>query len=272
MTEQLSQKTINDFGRQWKAYQDNEGFYGSSELFADHFSPLLRPGEIAGKRVADIGSGTGRIVQMLLAERVSEVLAVEPASDAFGVLVKNVSSMKDKVTCLNVTGDNLPPTGDFDYVFSVGVLHHIPDPVPVVQAAYSALKSEGKLAIWVYGKEGNELYLLFVEPLRKITSLMPHWLLEGLSWILYFPLAIYIQLCKVFPLPLHNYATNVIGRMTPDKQRLIIYDQLNPAYAKYYSRDEVISLLQQGGFVDISVHQRHGYSWTAVATKPIKED
>lgn len=272
MTEQLSQKTIDDFGKQWKTYQDNEGYYGSSELFTDCFSPLISPGEIRGKRVVDIGSGTGRIVQMLLEHGVSKVLAIEPASDAFEVLLKNVSSLPDKVTCLNVTGDRLPVTEDFDYVFSVGVLHHIPDPVPVVKAAYSALKPEGKIAIWVYGEEGNELYLLFVEPLRKITSLLPHQLLAGLSWILYLPLFAYIQLCKVLPLPLHKYATNVIGRMSPDKQRLIIYDQLNPAYAKYYRRDEVISLLQQGGFVDIAVHHRHGYSWTAVGTKLINKE
>ncbi len=272
MTEQISQKTIDDFGKQWKVYQDNEGFYGSSELFADHFSPLLSPGEIAGKCVADIGSGTGRIVQMLLAEGVSKVLAVEPASDAFNVLLENVGGMPDKVTCLNVRGDRLPATGDLDFVFSVGVIHHIPNPIPVVQAAYSALKPGGKFAIWVYGKEGNELYLFFVKPLREITSRLPHSLLEGLSWILYFPLVLYIQLCKILPLPLHNYVTNVIGRMSADKQRLIIYDQLNPTYAKYYRRDEVISLLQQGGFVDISIHHRHGYSWTAVGKRPINNE
>ncbi|MBD2127299.1 class I SAM-dependent methyltransferase [Microcoleus sp. ZQ-A2] len=272
MTEQISQKTIDDFGKQWKTYQDNQGYYGSSELFTDCFSPLVTPGEIREKRVVDIGSGTGRIVQMLVEHGVSKVLAIEPASDALEVLLKNVSNISDKVTCLNVTGDRLPATEDFDYVFSVGVLHHIPEPVPVVKAAYSALKPGGKIAIWVYGQEGNELYLFFVKPLRKITSLLPHQLLAGLSWILYLPLFAYIQLCKILPLPLHKYATNVIGRMSPEKQQLIIYDQLNPAYAKYYRRDEVISLLQQAGFVDIAVHHRHGYSWTAVGTKPINKE
>ena len=31
---------------------------------------------------------------------------------------------------------------------------------------------------------------------------------------------------------------NAFARFTRERRRLVIYDQLNPAYAKYYSRDE----------------------------------
>jgi len=50
-------------------------------------------------------------------------------------------------------------------------------------------------------------------------------------------------------------------------RRLVIYDQLNPAYAKYYTREEAQDLLARQGFVDIRLHHRHGVSWTVLGTK-----
>ena len=153
-TGKIKQKTINDFGEQWACFQDNNGFYGSQDLFKDIMGSLLNVREIKDRRIADIGSGTGRIVSMILDNGAKHVVAVEP-SDAFDVLVKNTQAHKDKITYLNVTGDKIPPYGDLDFIFSIGVLHHIPDPQPVVKAALSALKPGGKFVVWVYGKGGE---------------------------------------------------------------------------------------------------------------------
>jgi hypothetical protein len=56
--------------------------------------------------------------------------------------------------------------------------------------------------------------------------------------------------------------------MPPDKRRLVIYDQLNPAYAKYYTQTEAEQLLARAGFSDVRTYHRHGYSWTVIGTKP----
>jgi 2-polyprenyl-3-methyl-5-hydroxy-6-metoxy-1,4-benzoquinol methylase len=47
--------------------------------------------------------------------------------------------MADKVTCLNVRSDELPPK-NYDVIVSIGVIHHIPDPKPVLEAAFRGLK------------------------------------------------------------------------------------------------------------------------------------
>jgi len=267
MTTDLQSQTIAAFGRQWVKYQDNSGFYGSGELFEDIFAPLLRPEEIHGCRVAEIGSGSGRIVRMLLAAGAGHVLAIEP-SEAFTVLTQNVCDCQDRVTCLRCTGENIPDTNELDYVFSIGVLHHIPEPNPVVRAARQALRPGGRLAIWLYGREGNGLYLTLLHALRLVTTHLPHSSLAALVWLLYGPLACYILACRILPLPLHGYMTEVIGKMSPEKRRLVIYDQLNPAYAKYYTRAEALELIRRAGFVDVQIHHRHGYSWTVLGTKP----
>ena len=61
---------------------------------------------------------------------------------------------------------------------------------------------------------------------------------------------------------------NVFARMDRRARYLVIYDQLNPAYAKYYRRDEAIALLADAGFADVAAHHRHGYSWTVIGRKP----
>ena len=259
-------KTIKDFGEQWRQYSDNEGYYGSVELFSDILFPFLAVVEIKGCRVAEIGSGTGRIVNMLLQAGAGHVIAVEP-SEAFEVLRHNLMK-PEKVTCLNIRGDELPAYGDLDYVFSIGVLHHIPKPDPVVEAAYGALRPGGRFLVWLYGKEGNGLYLAFTKPLRVITKRLPHFLLACLVETIYWPLMVYVHLCRNLPLPLKKYMTSVLYKMSPRKRRLIIYDQLNPSYAKYYKRREAETLLIDGKFKNVRTHHRHGYSWTVIGEKP----
>jgi SAM-dependent methyltransferase len=259
--------TIKDFGEQWLKYPNNEGYYGSLELFSDMLSPFLEPDEIKNCRVAEIGSGVGRIVNMLLMSGAEHIIAVEP-SEAFEVLCSNVQE-REKVTCLKITGDQLPAYGSLDYVFSIGVLHHIRDPAPVVDAAFKALRPGGHFLVWLYGKEGNGLYLSLIRPLRGLTKHLPHFMLASLVEIMYWPVVLYIKFCHRLPLPLKEYMLSVLEKMSPEKRRLVMYDQLNPSYAKYYTRDEAEKLLIDGKFENVRLHHRHGYSWTVVGSKPI---
>jgi len=260
-------QTIKDFGEQWLQYPDNKGYYGSLELFSDILSPFIKTDEITGCRVAEIGSGGGRIVNMLLEAGAEHVIAVEP-SEAIEVLYRNIRK-PEKVTCLRITGDQLPAYGNLDYTFSIGVLHHIPDPAPVVEAAFKALRPGGHFLIWLYGKEGNSLYLALIRPLRVLTKHLPHFMLASLVEIMYWPLVLYIKFCHRLPLPLRGYVLSVLEKMSPEKRRLIIYDQLNPSYAKYYTRVEAEKLLLDARFINVRVHHRHGYSWTLIGTKPL---
>src|SRR3954471_10330854 len=84
----IDQKTIADFGDQWTRYTDNSGYYGSPALFADICEPLLSIDDVRGKIVADVGSGTGRIVNMLLDAGAAHVTALEP-SESFAVVAAN---------------------------------------------------------------------------------------------------------------------------------------------------------------------------------------
>ncbi len=266
MAKRDSLQTIQDFGEQWARFTDNSGYYGSSELFEDIVSPLLGEADVRGAAVAEIGSGTGRIVEMLLAAGAARVVAIEP-SKAIELLRRRFDGRSDRVTCHHARGESVEEFGPLDLVVSIGVLHHIPDPDPVVRAAHRALRPDGRLFVWLYGREGNGLYLAFAKPLRMLTKRLPDSLLNGLVNLLDLPLRAYIWLCQYLPLPMRDYMQNHIGRLAPDKRRLTIFDQLNPQHAKYYTRAEAEALLARAGFSDIQLYRRHGYSWSVIGTK-----
>lgn len=268
-TETLTDKTIADFGEQWSRYTDNEGdLYGDKALLADVLGPLMDPREIEGKAVAEIGAGTGRIVRMMLDWGAATVVAVEP-SDAVHALRENTRAFGDRVRVVHARGQDIPRDLGLDLVVSIGVLHHVPDPAPIVRAAFEAIAPGGRMVVWLYGHEGNALYLAAVRPLRKVTTRLPHPVLERMSQGLNVALDGYLWACRRWPrLPLGGYANHVIGGFSREKRQLVIYDQLNPAYAKYYRREEARRLLEDAGFRDVRLHHRHGYSWTVIGTRP----
>ncbi|MFZ5893982.1 MAG: class I SAM-dependent methyltransferase [Myxococcota bacterium] len=266
----LRDQTVSDFGEQWSTLrfdETQEGYYASDALFDDLVQPLVSPSEFKGKSVADIGSGTGRIVKMLARAGASRIVAVEP-SEGFAKVVENTAAFKDRVTYVNARGDELPLGLDLDWVVSFGVIHHIPEPDPVMRRAYQALKPGGKMVVWLYGAEGNGAYLALARPLRAVTTRLPHSALNAVTATLDVPLRAYIALCRRFPLPMHDYMNNHIGKFSDKIRRLTIYDQLNPAHAKYYTRQEAYELFERAGFTDIRLHHRHGYSWLVVGSRP----
>ena len=105
--DELSKRTVKDFGAQWTLWRENDGYYASTDMFRDLFEPLLHVDALRGRFVAEIGSGTGRIVNALLDLGVREIVAVEP-SDAMAVLRNNTSERANQIRYLPVTGDLLP--------------------------------------------------------------------------------------------------------------------------------------------------------------------
>ncbi len=260
-------QTIEDFGAQWTRYPENDGYYASVTMLADILAPFATPEELRGARVAEIGSGSGRIVNMLLDAGAAHVVALEPSS-AMEALRRNIAGRSDRVTCVQLPGEQLPP-GNYDAILSIGVLHHIAEPAPVVLRAYEVLKPGGRFIVWVYGREGNRLYLALATPLRWLTRRLPDFLLAGLAHALVLPLSLYVFLCRFLPLPMRDYMRSVIGRYGWRHRFLTIFDQLNPAYARYYTQDQARRLLEAASFRNVRLHNRHGYSWTVIGERPV---
>lgn len=266
-----SDATINDFGAQWTRLTENTGYYASIELLGDLLEPLVPLESLKGARVAEVGSGTGRIVNMLLDAGVQHVTALEPSA-AMGVLRDNTKTRSERIDYVIATGDRLPVDPPFDFVFSIGVIHHIPDPLPVLRRMYASLKPGGTAFIWVYGHEGNEIYLRIFGPVRRVTPKIPDGILRFATHLLAACLWAYIRLCAVFPLPMRGYMRGLLAKYKYKNLFLTVFDQLNPTHAVYYRREEALALMADAGLENVRIHHRHGYSWSVAGTKPVAPD
>lgn len=264
----IGDKTIEQFGEQWVNYNNIDGYFGSIELFQDFVVPF-DTSKLKDKVVADIGAGTGRFTKSILQSGASHVFAVEPSQAVKVVEQVLTEEEKNRTTILNIPGGELKLNESLDFALSIGVMHHIPEVDDVVKAVYDSLKKDGQFIIWLYGKEGNRLYLMIFEPIRFITMKMPLFLNHWISFLLNIFLTLYILIIKMTPFipwPMKSYVINVISKSNWDKRLVVIFDQLNPSYAKYYTKKEAYDLLAKNHF-KTEVFARHGYSWVVIGTK-----
>jgi len=157
-------ESYKDFGNQFKIDNDIGGYWGSKSLLKQMVYPF-NLNLIKKKTIAEVGSGSGRILKNLLTYFPKKIVAIEP-SQAIEVAKKNIQN--EKVEFLNLKGQDISFEKKFDFVFSLGVIHHIPQYNSVLKKIYKSLKNNGKFIIWVYGREGNELYLLIFNNLRRL--------------------------------------------------------------------------------------------------------
>ena len=253
-----------DFGAQFTKFQSEIDDYGAQiELLKSEVHPF-KLDQIKNKIIMEIGSGNGRVLSGLLKFSPRIVYAIEPSS-AIEILKSNVISKK--VRFVHQKGEQIDYFEKFDYVFSMGVIHHIPEHSKVIKNAYHALKPNGELVFWVYGREGNEIYLLIFNNLRRITRLLPDQFLLSFSKLLAITTYVYGLLCRLIKMPLKQYFIEKFNTYPFSYRTKIIFDQLNPSYSKYFQKSELATLLDGAGFKKIIFTHKQSSSWTVIAKK-----
>ncbi len=154
----------------------------------------------------------------------------------------------------------------FDFVYCIGVIHHLKDPALGLSSVLRNVRSNGKFHIWVYGYEGNALVRWFVEPLRRITSKLPWWITKYLiATPLVVPFFFYAQLFKVIPvfsfLPMSSYAKWISSRDFLFF-RHVAFDQLVTPQTKFFKKEEVQKWLDsQTNIKNTYIFSRNENSW-----------
>ena len=174
--------SINDFGKQFKYHNNIDDYWGSQEILKDIVNPFDLS-LIKNKIVCEVGIGSGRILKNLIKFSPRKIYAIDP-SEAIEVAKKNNEDCKIEISYKKISGQMINFKNEIDYIFSIGVIHHIPEAEIVCKKIYESLKPKGKFIIWLYGKEGNELYLFIFTNLRKVPRVMPDKFLNLFSILL----------------------------------------------------------------------------------------
>jgi SAM-dependent methyltransferase/uncharacterized protein YbaR (Trm112 family) len=130
-------------------------------LPGDHYRTELPTGDrsytpsteyLHGRRVLDAGAGPGRFTALPVEAGARHVVALDLGEH----VDRAAARLADRPEVDVVQGSVLQPPfrpGSFDYVFSLGVLHHTPDPATGVTRLAALLAEGGGLSVWVYPPE-----------------------------------------------------------------------------------------------------------------------
>jgi ubiquinone/menaquinone biosynthesis C-methylase UbiE len=112
---------------------------------------LAAHGTCRGGTILDVGTGTARIpIELARADPSARVLGVDLAEAMIDLAHVNIAGagLESRVRCERVDAKSLPyESGGFEAVVSNSIIHHIPDPRPVLAEMVRLVASGGTLFV-----------------------------------------------------------------------------------------------------------------------------
>jgi SAM-dependent methyltransferase/uncharacterized protein YbaR (Trm112 family) len=260
--------TAAGFGWQWQRFTQTDDKY--EQQFLGWIAPV-EPEFFKNKVVLEGGCGKGRHTELAAQWGAREVIGV----DLSAAVETAFAATRDLPNAHIVQADiySLPFGRLFDYAFSVGVLHHLPDPQGGFRSLASKVKPDGHISAWVYGAENNEWITRWVNPLReRLTSRMNPNVLLHLSKL---PAAIVFAATKLIYGPLnrsaggasvasHFFYNDYLNAIAPfgwREQHTIVFDHLVAPTAFYISREEFAQWWRDIGASEVDISWHNSNSW-----------
>lgn len=257
----IDRKVVDEFGDEWmKFYEHDDDLVkkGGEEYFDILNENIVNKNTYA----LDIGCGTGRWTKYLSA-KVGFIEAIDPSQAIFAA-EKLLGEIKN-VRLSQASIETLPfPDETFDFVMSIGVLHHIPDTRKAMNDCVKKVKKGGYFFVYLYynlekrGPYYTALYKIS-NLIRKIISRLPgklkHFVCDVLAIVFYIPFILAGRLFKFLGfinlakrMPLHGYQNRSFFMVRNDA-----LDRFGTRLEKRFSAEEIIEMMQSAGLTDIVI-------------------
>ncbi len=241
------------FGRQWTRY---EVIRPEEDLEVFKTKTGVDPEELGGLTVLDAGCGSGRYSRVV-AEHGARVVgvdksrAVEKAAAVCRAYPDVVFARADLLALpfLDAT---------FDFVFSIGVIHHTSAPRLAFGQLARVVKPGGRLAVWVY-RRNTWMQERINQALRGVTVRMDPQQLEQLCW----------ALAVVGGIPVVRRTLNKLVNFSshPDFELRVCdnFDWYACRYQFHYTEEDLLGWFREEGFSELRLlkPQKSGpfYDW-----------
>jgi len=268
-------ETVESFGEEWSTFHT----FNEAEIFnaGDNYFDLVSP-DILNKsaNVLDVGCGTGRW-SYYVADKVDFVECIDPSKSVLAAakLLKNKSNTR--ITQASV--DNIPfADNSFDFVFSLGVLHHVPDTKEAIKKCMQKVKHSGHILLYLYyslENRGIAFKILFYlsNSIRWVVSKFPSKLKIGicnlLAVLFYLPFVAFAKMllfvgvserivCKI---PLSWYVDKSFHIIRNDS-----LDRFGTPLEQRFSKQQITDMLEYAGCKNIVFADNAPY-WRVFAQK-----
>ena len=243
---------VDNFSFEWNAHRLTQldsanGSRESEDRFAATMDFPL--GDLHSKVVLDVGCGTGRIAEVVL-KHGGTVVGVDLSYAVDAAFTNMGRHPRMHILQADVFQPPLR-AGQFDLIYSLGVLHHTPDPRRAFGSLVRLLKPGGKIAITLYSAY-NRAYVLATQFWRTFTARLPRRLLYALAhaavplYYVYRVPGLYHLGCATLPICMHrSWRWRVLDT----------FDLYSPTYQSYHTHYEVFRWFEEAGLERIRVHE-----------------
>ena len=239
----------NSFGRQWAWFRTVQL---DSETGTSRSDDALRGAtgwsddQYRGRRLLDAGVGAGRFAERAAAKG-AEVFGVD-LTTAVDAAYRNIGE-RAGVHLIQADIFALPFRADtFDLAYSIGVLHHTPDPANAFRHVAEVVRPEGRLAVFLYSRYGFAHRMSDV--IRRVSTRLP----LGIMWVLS---ALAVPLYYLYRVPILGAIGNLALPISMERhwrwRWLDTFDWYTPKYQFKYLYPEIIRWYQESGFHELEI-------------------
>jgi SAM-dependent methyltransferase len=247
-----SEDYVGNFGFEWTTHSrtqlDSQEDQTSEKQFREN--TRIDPEELRGKLVLDAGCGMGRYAEVA-SRHGARVIGMD-LSRAVESARLNLAG-RENVQILQANLLKLPfPDQTFDFIYSIGVLHHTPSCETTFRGLVRLLKPGGTIVIWLYQGYNRTSYRLS-DLYRKITTRLPNRLLHSLCYVsvpLYY---VDVALNKMYLGPLAQVVRIALPiSHHPDWRWRVLdtFDWYSPKYQSKHTYEEVFQWYESEGLVN----------------------
>jgi ubiquinone/menaquinone biosynthesis C-methylase UbiE len=218
-------------------------------VFLRYLHEVLHKDVSAGKKVIDIGCGTGHGT-IAVASHFPRVQFIGLDLSTASIQKANETAKENRLSNIEfIHGDvrdrSTLPAGLFDLAISAGVLHHIENVARAFANLSGLLRDNGVIIMWLYGRHGrirHSLNQAFINMLTRNKSLDDR---EKIAGEFVSQLGGQYAVDSGFYTP-RGSGTDGLEWLLSHKQWLT--DQMIPPYEHCYTMKEILSLFREHGF------------------------
>lgn len=272
VTPNIDRRTVDDFGAEWSAFDQSRLSPAELRLqFEGYFHIFPWRSLPAGAIGFDAGCGSGRWAT-LVAARVGGLNCLDASPRAIAVARRNLAAHPN---ChLEVASiDDLPlADSSMDFGYSLGVLHHMPDPERGLRQCVAKLKPGAPFLLYLYYALDNRPHWFrgvwrIAEAARRVVCRLPFAaklvVTTAIAAGVYLPAARAARLVQRWgidpePLPLATYRHRSFYSMRTDA-----LDRFGTRLEHRFTQAEIAGMMTRAGLRGLTFSDRAPY-WCAV--------
>jgi SAM-dependent methyltransferase len=271
----LDRATVDHFGREWQRFdQSGVSSLEVQRMFGEYFA--LFPWDSLPRDAVgfDAGCGSGRWAA-LVAPRVGFLHCIDASVGALSVAQRTLAGLSN-VNFHAVSLDAMPlPDNSMDFGYSLGVLHHLPDPAAGLAACVKKLKRGAPMLVYIYYAFDNRpawfrLLWRASDSLRHALSKAPFRLksviAELLAACVYWPLARGAQLSERLGGDVANWPLGAYRWRSYYAMRTDALDRFGTRLEHRMTKAQIKALMENAGLCEIRFHDAVPF-WCAIGRK-----